>query len=815
MTDLLARLNGVSRSGDGWTARCPAHEDRHNSLSIHSREGRWLIKCHAGCEWEEIIGALGLDASALFDDRTEGRPIPSNNRATAQPKAKSRKAGAAEPSQALEHRATSGLTFSQYAAAKGLSIDFLKACGVSEFSYDRKPALRIPYLGPDGQELAVRFRIAIDGDRFRWKSGTKPCLYGLHRLAEAQNAGQVVLVEGESDCHTLWLHGIPAVGIPGAGNWREERDARHFDGIETIYVVIESDRGGDAVQKWLSRSTIRDRARLVRLLAKDTSALYLQRPDEFARRWQVACLGAMPWSAVEAEANAAERTEAWEQCSGLARKANILEAFDQELSRLGLVGERRAAKLIYLAVTSRLLDRPVSVAVKGPSSGGKSFVVETTLKFFPPAAFYSLTAMSDRALAYSNEPLQHRHLVIYEAAGMASDFATYLIRSLLSEGCVRYETVEKTKDGLVPRLIKREGPTGLIVTTTSLRLHPENETRMLSLTITDTHVQTAAVFRALAQESIQADADLQWHALQTWLTTGPTRVVIPFAEKLSRLVPPVAVRLRRDFKTVLMLIRAHALLHQASRLKDEQGLIVAALEDYAAVRELVADLVAEGVEATVKPEIREVVEATARLIEEGLEEVRQADLKGALKLDKSAISRRVAGALDGGFLKNLEDRKGRPARLVLGDPLPANQEVLPAPDHLIDSDRLHGCAVDLGDRAAPAPQAKTIDAADQQCETPASNGHCAIVPFDLLVPPGADDAITGKASKCAQCGKGGDVLETYIGTPTPVWLHRECADAWLASCDDLSIPVYLDRRSELRVGAGTTPDRGATNGGQL
>jgi hypothetical protein len=42
--------------------------------------------------------------------------------------------------------------------------------------------------------------------------------------------------------------------------------------------------------------------------------------------------------------------------------------------------------------------------------------------------------MSDRALAYSSEALRHRHLVIYEAAGMASDFATYLIRSLPSEG---------------------------------------------------------------------------------------------------------------------------------------------------------------------------------------------------------------------------------------------------------------------------------------------------------------------------------------------------------------------------------------------
>ena len=31
--------------------------------------------------------------------------------------------------------------------------------------------------------------------------------------------------------------------------------------------------------------------------------------------------------------------------------------------------------------------------------------LEFTLKFFPPEAFYALTAMSDRALAYSNEPL--------------------------------------------------------------------------------------------------------------------------------------------------------------------------------------------------------------------------------------------------------------------------------------------------------------------------------------------------------------------------------------------------------------------------
>jgi hypothetical protein len=67
----------------------------------------------------------------------------------------------------------------------------------------------------------------------------------------------------------------------------------------------------------------------------------------------------------------------------------------------------------------------------------------------------------------------------------------------------------------------------------------------------------------------------------------------------AELVPPVAVRLRRDFKTVLMLIRAHAMLHQASRRRDEGGRIIAQIQDYVVVRELIADLVAVGVDATV------------------------------------------------------------------------------------------------------------------------------------------------------------------------------------------------------------------------
>jgi hypothetical protein len=334
-------------------------------------------------------------------------------------------------------------------------------------------------------------------------------------------------------------------------------------------------------------------------------------------------------------------------------------------------------------VTSRLLEKPVSIALKGPSSGGKSYLTEQVLRFFPKSAFYSLTAMSEKALAYSEEPLSHRILVIFEAAGMSGEFATYLIRSLLSEGCIRYELVEKTAEGLRPRLIERQGPTGLLITTTAVKLHPENETRLLSLTVTDTQEQTRAVMAALAEEPGEARPNFEpWHALQVWLERAEHRVCVPYARILADLIPPVAVRLRRDFGALLNLIRAHAVLHQASRDRDDEGRIVATIEeDYVAVRELVVDLVGEGVETTVPATVRETVEAVKRLREgSNGEPVTVAELARKLELDRSTVSRRARSAKDRGYLRDLEDNPRKPSRLVLGDDLPDDVQILPSPE---------------------------------------------------------------------------------------------------------------------------------------
>ncbi len=66
---VLARLKGVKRSGDGWLARCPAHDDRNPSLSIgEGGDGRVLLNCHAGCQPGAVVKAIDLDLSDLFPD---------------------------------------------------------------------------------------------------------------------------------------------------------------------------------------------------------------------------------------------------------------------------------------------------------------------------------------------------------------------------------------------------------------------------------------------------------------------------------------------------------------------------------------------------------------------------------------------------------------------------------------------------------------------------------------------------------------------------------------------------------------------------
>lgn len=70
---VLERVENVAELSAGWSARCPAHDDRNNSLSIaEGTDGKALIFCHAGCGFEKVVDALGLRVRDLFM-RQKGR----------------------------------------------------------------------------------------------------------------------------------------------------------------------------------------------------------------------------------------------------------------------------------------------------------------------------------------------------------------------------------------------------------------------------------------------------------------------------------------------------------------------------------------------------------------------------------------------------------------------------------------------------------------------------------------------------------------------------------------------------------------------
>ena len=81
--DILSRLEGVKGGNGQWTACCPNHGDTHQSLSVAvGKDGRVLMKCHAGCAVGDIAQAIGLTVKDLF---TEPQPAPRTGN-TAEPR---------------------------------------------------------------------------------------------------------------------------------------------------------------------------------------------------------------------------------------------------------------------------------------------------------------------------------------------------------------------------------------------------------------------------------------------------------------------------------------------------------------------------------------------------------------------------------------------------------------------------------------------------------------------------------------------------------------------------------------------------------
>ena len=341
-----------SHASDECRTTCPECSHTRNKssdkcLSVNVDKGTWY--CHH-CTW----------ADGLKDNVYP--PGNRNNRATRPAKRVS----------TPDSGCAADCTLDAYASAKRLPVEFLKTLRLSDTEYQGKSAIYIPYRQKDGSEGAVRIRAALEkrGDtdkRFRWKSG-KPFLYGLWRLKDEP----VVLVEGESDCHTLWYHGFNAIGLPGATQWKDLRDSAELTDCDEVFAVIEPDEGGERLLKSLERSSIKDKLKVIRL-GSDVSELHIAASDSVKTTFREALKSAIPIGDELERLKREESEKAFEQCKGMAQDQYILERFSSDVRSAGLVGEERNARIVFLAFVSRLLDKIISVVVKGPSSGGKSF----------------------------------------------------------------------------------------------------------------------------------------------------------------------------------------------------------------------------------------------------------------------------------------------------------------------------------------------------------------------------------------------------------------------------------------------------------
>src|SRR5262245_13086772 len=202
--------------------------------------------------------------------------------------------GEGGPAAVAEARRLLGLTVTvgDLARAKCLPAGFLRTqVGL----YDLPTGgVAIPYKDASGRTVEVKQRTRLQAkDGSYSPKGQRLMAYGEERLEEATRAGYLTLVEGESDCWALWFHGEPALGLPGAETVDKTLCQGHVACVRTIYVVQETDAGGQQfvtnVRQRLAALGWRGTLKVVALSdAKDPSELHCRNPQGFTGTWKQA-----------------------------------------------------------------------------------------------------------------------------------------------------------------------------------------------------------------------------------------------------------------------------------------------------------------------------------------------------------------------------------------------------------------------------------------------------------------------------------------------------------------------------------------------
>lgn len=217
MSDLehvLSRLSGVRRSGNGWVACCPSHEDRTPSLSIRQgSNGRVLFKCFAGCRFEDIRRGLNMTTQELGPDKS---PAPHESTCDFQDLV------------ARLCRNKGGVYGGQWTYRDDAGREVFRVLRI-DLPGDRKTC--VP-LRPEGQGWIAR--------KPRLRQGLP-----LYRANDIHPSSPVYVVEGERCADVLWDIGLAAVTSAGGARAASQSNWEKLAGRNVVILPDQDNPGAN------------------------------------------------------------------------------------------------------------------------------------------------------------------------------------------------------------------------------------------------------------------------------------------------------------------------------------------------------------------------------------------------------------------------------------------------------------------------------------------------------------------------------------------------------------------------------------------
>lgn len=304
-----------------------------------------------------------------------------------------------------------------------------------------------------------------------------------------------------------------------------------------------------------------------------------------------------------------------QEATDFLKAPDLMKKILADITLLGHVGEENLKLLVYLSATSRKLGvskhsagKPLIVLVTGESSVGKSYLLKAITMLMPPEEVVELSSMSEKALIYlPPDYLKNKLLIVAEAIG--GDAADYYIRTLISEGKIRHAvTLQNPNTGKFETdIVELDGPIALLQTTTTIKINPENRTRLIEIHPDESIDQTHRIHEQQKLERTEEGRKLLlvrreiiYRHQNAQRLLKPLDVVIPYAPLIEFASPKYTLRVRRDLPKFLDLISVIAVLRQHQKKveasSDGSEYILADLEDYRIAHDLAIEIFREALD---------------------------------------------------------------------------------------------------------------------------------------------------------------------------------------------------------------------------